>query len=273
MAELPLQALFQRLWDDFTQVNPQADAIHQLLESRGESIVNDHVAFRTLSDPRVNIDVIARPFLEAGYVERGEYAFDTKKLDARHYEHPAANSPKVFISELRIHDFSPDLQKTLRELVDQISSKTLNDPQLCAEGRPWILGYSEYEALAAESEYAGWMAAFGFRANHFTVLVNALRSVSSLAELNELIRQAGFPLNSEGGEIKGSPEVFLEQSSTLASQTEVRFRDGVHRIPGCYYEFARRYPLPDGRLFGGFVAKSADKIFQSTDRAATGHSA
>jgi hypothetical protein len=271
MADLPLKDLFQRLWNDFTEINPQAESIHRLLESRGEVIVNDHVAFRTLSDPRINIDVIARPFLEAGYTRCGEYAFDQKKLDARHYEHPAPHAPKVFISELRMHEFSVDLQKTLRELVDQVSVETLQDPQLCAAGRPWMLTYPEYEALAAESEYAGWMAAFGFRANHFTVLVNALRRIDGLAELNNLIKQAGFPLNSEGGEIKGSPEVFLEQSSTLASQIEVRFRDGVHRIPGCYYEFARRYPLPDGKLFGGFVAKSADKIFQSTDRPAASH--
>ncbi len=33
-------------------------------------------------------------------------------------------------------------------------------------------------------------------------------------------------------------------------------------------EFAHRYPLPNGNLFQGFVAKSADKIFESTNRAA-----
>ncbi len=31
-------------------------------------------------------------------------------------------------------------------------------------------------------------------------------------------------------------------------------------------EFARRYPAADGRLYSGFVAKSADKIFESTDK-------
>ena len=37
------------------------------------------------------------------------------------------------------------------------------------------------------------------------------------------------------------------------------------RVPSCYYEFARRYPLPSGELFQGFVPASADKIFESTD--------
>jgi hypothetical protein len=39
-----------------------------------------------------------------------------------------------------------------------------------------------------------------------------------------------------------------------------------HEIPTCYYEFARRYPLADGRLYQGFVAASADRIFESTHR-------
>ena len=47
---------------------------------------------------------------------------------------------------------------------------------------------------------------------------------------------------------------------------EVEFADGGLTVPGCYYEFTRRYPLASGDLFQGFVAKSADRIFQSTDR-------
>jgi len=60
--------------------------------------------------------------------------------------------------------------------------------------------------------------------------------------------------------------VYLEQSATLAAPVDVEFSDGVRRIPGCYYEFARRYPLPNGTLYTGFVERSADKIFESTDR-------
>lgn len=262
----PLDCLFERLWEDFRRINPQADAIHRLLSDRGEAIVNDHVAFRTFDDPRVNLDVLARPFLKGGYVPRGEYAFPSKHLSARHYEHPEALRPKVFISELRLAEMSPRLREDVARLLDQVPQERWDDPELCASGRPWQVDYSTYERLAAESEYAGWMAAYGFRANHFTVFVNALKSIGSLQELNALLKAQGFPLNTEGGEIKGSPEVFLEQSSTLAPDVEIAFQDGVYPVPGCYYEFARRYPLPDGALFQGFVAKSADKIFQSTDR-------
>ncbi|MFP3457566.1 DUF1338 family protein, partial [Psychrobacter sp. SIMBA_152] len=74
-----------------------------------------------------------------------------------------------------------------------------------------------------------------------------------------------FALNTSGGEVKGSPEVLLEQSSTLADEYAVTFSDGDMRIPSCFYEFAIRYPKPDGEIYTGFVAASADKIFESTN--------
>jgi hypothetical protein len=266
MSTTRLDSLLSRLWADFTTLNPQAQEIHALLERRGETIVNDHIAFRTFSDPRMSIDVIVAPFVRGGYVEKAHYHFAQKKLDARHYEHPDPGLPKIFLSELRLPELSTTAQATIRQLLDDADPETWNSPEVCLSGRPWNPTIGDYEQLAAESEYAGWMAALGFRANHFTVSVNALKTIRSLEELNALIRQAGFPLNTEGGEIKGTPQVYLEQSSTLAPSIEVLFRDGPHRVPGCYYEFARRYPLPDGQIFSGFVPQSADKIFQSTDR-------
>ncbi len=103
-----------------------------------------------------------------------------------------------------------------------------------------------YAALLDESEYAAWVAAFGFRVNHFTVDVNRLTTIADLAELNALLRAAGFTLNEAGGAIKGTPADRLEQSSTRADEVDVAFAEGVARVPSCYYEFARRYPLPSG---------------------------
>lgn len=266
MSTCAVYELLARLWTDFSQINPQAKVIHSLLEERGELIVNDHVAFRTFGDPRVGIDVIAKPFVAAGYREAETYHFEQKKLDARHYEHEDPYLPKVFVSELRLHECSELLQQTVANLLDQIPESVLARPDLCIAGRPWDLSFELASLLANESEYAGWMAAFGFRVNHFTVSVNHLRSVATLQELNELIKNAGFPLNAEGGEIKGGPDVLLEQSSTLAPPVSVLFEGKTHTVPGCYYEFAKRYPLPSGKMFSGFVPQSADKIFHSTDR-------
>ena len=261
-----IHELLDALWQDYRGLNPQAGQIHQLLTERGETVVNDHIALRTFDDARVNIDVLSQAFIEAGYSEQDSYTFTEKKLRARHYEHGDAALPKVFISELKLADFSGTLNDLVGQLLDQVADDQWQRPDLPVAGRPWSLAYRDYQMLADESEYAGWVAAFGFRANHFTVLVNALQTVDSLQQLNELLKQSGFALNASGGEIKGAPDVYLEQSSTLADQVPVDFSDGTHTIPCCYYEFARRYPLADGTLFSGFVARSADKIFESTDR-------
>jgi hypothetical protein len=90
-----------------------------------------------------------------------------------------------------------------------------------------------------------------------------------LATLDRALEDAGFALNLSGGAIKGTPKDLLEQSSTRAEEIDVAFSDGVVRVPSCYYEFARRYPQPDGSLFQGFVPTSADKIFESTNVRAT----
>jgi hypothetical protein len=260
-------SIFKRLWEQYTAENPGAGAIYQLFQNQGEQVVNDHVAFRTFDDPRVNIDVLAKSFIEAGYQQAGEYYFEAKKLRARHYELPGhPESPRVFISELMLDEFSEELRRTIREQLDAVPRDVLASPDLIFQGTIFSsISYAVYNRLREESEYAAWLYAFGYRANHFTVSINYLKNFEGIDELNSFLKLNGFQLNSSGGEIKGTAAQLLEQSSTLADQVEVRFSDGTHSIPGCYYEFARRYPDAGGKLFSGFIAGSADKIFESTD--------
>jgi len=140
------------------------------------------------------------------------------------------------------------------------------DPSVFYSGLLWpIPTWSEYCLLREESEYAAWVAAVGMRANHFTVSVNSLREPTTIAGVIDRVEGAGYAINAAGGKAKGSPEELLEQASTLADRIRIRFGDGsAHEIPSCYYEFARRYPGPDGELYPGFVAASADRIFEST---------
>jgi hypothetical protein len=119
--------------------------------------------------------------------------------------------------------------------------------------------------LRDESEYAAWFYVFGFRANHFTVSINALKTYNNISSVNELLKKNGFLLNDSGGEIKGTKADLLQQSSTLADKVTVKFVEGSFEVPCCYYEFAQRYPDANGKLYNGFVAKSADKIFESTN--------
>ena len=43
------------------------------------------------------------------------------------------------------------------------------------------------------------------------------------------------------------------------------FIEGDYEVPSCFYEFAYRHTMENGELFGGFVATSANKIFESTN--------
>jgi hypothetical protein len=259
--------LFDRLWNDYITLNPEARRIYDLFTSIGETVVNDHIAFRTFEDPRVNIDILAKPFKEAGYEYKGEYHFEAKKLYARHFEMVTfLEAPRIFISQLKTSYFSESLQNTVKGIIDKIPSDLLQSDALVYSGASWgTPSYKVYEALRNESEYAAWVYVFGFRANHFTVSVNNLKKFGSLEKVNRFLKDHGFLLNDSAGEIKGTPSELLEQSSTRSGIIPVTFTEGTYPVPSCYYEFARRYHDKSGKLYLGFIAKSADKIFESTD--------
>ena len=193
--------------------------------------------------------------------------FQEKHLYAKHYESTRdKNAPRIFISRLILSECSDYLQKTLKEAVGKIDSKKLHSTELVFAGTLFNpLSYDIYSRLREESEYAAWFYVFGFRANHFTVSINSLKKYNNIVKVNELLKHNGFKLNTAGGEIKGTPADMLQQSSTIADTVMVDFLEGSFEVPCCYYEFAQRFPDINGRLYNGFVAKSADKIFESTN--------
>ncbi|MDB0599939.1 DUF1338 domain-containing protein [Tenacibaculum maritimum] len=259
--------VFDKLWGEYTERTPSAQKIKDLFTNKGNEVYNDHVAFRTFDDKRVNIEVLATPFIKAGYKECGEYTFEAKKLYAKHYEHETdKDAPRVFISQLKTKEFSKDLQNIVEELIDSIAEDQLKPEELVFKGRLWEQpSFEVYQKLQLETEYAAWLYVNGFCSNHFTVDVNKLGTFSSLQEVNEFLKENGYKMNTSGGEIKGTPEQFLEQSSVLADRIPVDFKETTKEITSCYYEFAYRHPMSDGELYSGFIAGSADKIFESTD--------
>ncbi len=261
---MTLESLFASLWQDYTaRLCPSADKVHQLLKEHDE-LINDHIALRTFNLSPVGIETLAKPFLDLGYQVCGDYVFEAKKLVAIHLQHANEKMPKVFISELRIELCSTELQQIVEKLVAQVDKDALSNGEFLYRGRPWQISHQDYLTLAKESEYAAWLAAHGYGANHFTVSVNQLTNYTDVVEVNSKLRDSGFVINESGGEVKGSPDVLLEQSSTMADKVEVDFSDTRAEIPGGFYEFAKRYPLASGELYQGFVAASADKIFEST---------
>lgn len=261
---MELNDFFTYCWQEYLKKTPSAKHIFDELLALGETVVNDHLAFRTFSHPGITMRDFARYFEDQGMEVRGEYDFTEKKLKALHLEHKEnPDSPKVFISELVITELSLEAQELISEtLKGLLEGKKL--PELIQEQRPWKVTHETYKSLLQESEYAAWLIAYGFFPNHFTVSINHLKQFPEIHPLNDWLQSQGHRLNENGGIVKGSPSNLLEQSSTLADRGLVSFSDGDFEVPTCYYEFAKRYKGKDGKLFQGFHANHADKIFEST---------
>lgn len=259
--------IFDILWQNYISQNPSSKRVYDLFTREGETVINDHIAFRTFNHPMIGIDVLSKVFLKNGYVEKGSYTFEEKKLFARHFEHATdPDAPRVFISELLTEKFSEHLRGVVHDWVAAIPEALLLSDELIYSGNvSGIPSYKTYEKLRLESEYAGWLYINGFCANHFTVSVNRLKEYDSIEKVNTFLKQNGFEMNGGGKEIQGTPTELLEQSSIRAGIVRMQFTEGEYDVPGCYYEFARRYPDTNGKPYSGFIAKSADKIFESTN--------
>jgi hypothetical protein len=255
-----VEQFLDKLWNNYISYTPSAERISKLF---GERVINDHIAFRTFNLDQCNIYKQADFLANYGYKVKGDYFFEQKRLQAVHLENDNPIHPKIFLSELMCEDFSNEL----RIIINKISGRFSKKPEeLLLGGRTWDIDYETYDSLAKESEYASWLYVWGFCPNHFTVSINHLTEYNDLNIVNKFIKDNGFKLNSSGGEIKGSINELLEQSSTMADRVNVSFGDLTAKIPSCYYEFAKRYPDDKGNLYQGFVAKSADKIFESTNK-------
>lgn len=262
-----MHSLLNDLWEDYLELTPYAKQIHQLFEDKKETIVNDHIALRTFNRGSIALPAITEYLEGFSYVPKGDYRFEEKKLKALHFEHRFdASAPKIFVSELLLEEMPDNVQTICHSLIDEADA-TIAEQGLKLPMMPWrTISTSEYLELRKASEYAAWTATFGLRANHFTVSVNRLQQLASIEAVNQYLKDAGFELNTSGGEIKGSEDVCLKQSSTMANLIDWSFSDRIMEIRSCFYEFAERFVDPrSGELYQGFVAASADKIFESTN--------
>lgn len=297
-----VKSIFHHLWQNFYALVPFAAQVEQAFKSRGDLWVEDHVAFRSLPASRGGLKFLQEVFSELGYVKSGDYYFETKQLQAISLipgEHSAQTehvAPKIFISEIIPTQFSDSFQSILKKLGQEQRANALpkvkelakavqqGDQQAAPElvqlvttlliaPPPWERpNRKDYEVLAQESEYAAWTYLFGSQINHFTVSAHLMESFSSLEELSLFVEQElKIPMNRSGSLVKGTPEVLLEQSSTMAVKVPYLFQEGIYEQSYAFVEFAKRYPLADKShdghwesYFQGFIDANADKIFEST---------
>ncbi|MEK9657021.1 MAG: DUF1338 family protein [bacterium] len=255
---------------------PDADAIFSCIRERGDEVLNDHMAFRS-----IDIRSLLKVFLPYGYQvcfqENGQFFnFQSKHLTAVWLKHPHPAYPYIFISECRINEIpgaAALLQPFLDHFNDPIDDIQAMDSVALIDylHQPrWPLpDYRTYQALASLSEYLSWVLYNQYYLNHFTLQVHSLNSFSfpasiqtilnsnqsfsqtcsALSELyirhittfNRFLIDQGFTLaQPKGHQFQRSNDGLLLQSSTKSALIDAEFKDGVFPIPGSYVEFAYR---------------------------------
>src|SRR5690606_27788180 len=287
----PLDIVLNDLFDHYRKNVADVDKITNALLEKGvvnsqDDIVNDHIAFRTLGVPNLGIASFEKIFLAYGYTKRDYFYFEGKKLDAYWFAPPSEGYPRIFVSELRVHELSPEAQAIINKYTAPISSDPVDDIDL-SNGKEaaaflqkplWDLPTSEeYQTLLKESEYAAWVIYNRYYLNHYTISIHELKDgCNTLEEFNDFLLSIGVKLNNSGGVIKTSEDGILRQSSTVSALYNASFAEGkVLEIAGSYVEFAERYVLPAYKDLpkeeitskhrrDGFETNNADKIFEST---------
>jgi hypothetical protein len=285
--EQVLQGLMRRYQERVPDVGNIIGAmVAEGIIAEPDAIENDHIAFRTMGVPQLGIASLERIFLHYGYQRRDRYDFAAKKLNAFWYAPPRPDLPRIFISELRVQDLSPEAQAIISSYTDEVRHDPVDDLDLDDAAQVddflhkslWRLPtWADFSRLGEESEYAAWVVYNRYYLNHFTVTIHNLPDgYNTIATFNAFLERNGFKLNDSGGKIKTSPDGKLLQSSTVAEMIDATFADDdTHRIAGSYVEFAERRPLdqfahlPASQLSReqrreGFEAGNADKIFEST---------
>jgi len=294
--------VFQRLWHHYNGLVPYGPAIMAAFTRRSDSWIEDHVAYRTLPGPHTGVHILEAVFKALGYERRDDYFFEAKQLKAFWlcppdiHAHTLDASPKVFLSELIPDRFTPEFKSVVTRLTSSVVASPVPRIEDCAAQaksgnvdaahalveecvkllttlpswpRPSL---KDYEILKKESEYASWTMLYGHQINHFTVSVHLMNSFSHIKQLASYLEDVlGIPMNHVGGVVKGTPDLLLEQISTMAVDYAYEFQEGVAKVPYGFVEFAYRHVLPgkkhDGQwqsYYQGFVTSNADKIFEST---------
>lgn len=289
--------LFDRLWKRYRERVEHVATYERVIADAGATFVNDHIAFRTFAcqEPTTGIVSLSRVFEALGYRAAGCYDFADKHLNAIHFQHPNREFPKLFISELKTWELSPDAERiVVRQLTggrDPVSPCKLRDLGGLADSSdarseelldavesifhelPWSAPeLADVEALSAESQYAAWVLVHGYNVNHFTSLINS-HGVDALDDVEKTaaaLRDAGVPMKPE---IEGEPGTKLRQTATAAAVIDAPvLKEGEECEASwtyAYFELAERGEVANPETgererFEGFLGPQATQLFEMT---------
>lgn len=294
------QALNMLLFEDLLERVPAAKTYASDCNLSNRKIMHDHGAVRTVALEGMGTlpagqEAITRILRPLGYALNGTYPLERLKMTGRSYaqvEFPEEIA-QFFISELHPDRFSPKFQEAVQNVtgtsVDPLTPETLTLladltrthslpiekaaallPLLtrCFTRQHEIPSLFCYEALLAESPEMAWIATEGNAFNHAT---SRVPDVDALAAEQKALGQPMKPT------VETSQSGRIRQTAFLAARVKRWFHtasgnptDSVEKeVPGSFYEFITRLPLPeekDGKpaLDLSFDSSNAQAIFKMT---------
>ncbi|MGH9222296.1 MAG: 2-oxoadipate dioxygenase/decarboxylase family protein [Acidimicrobiales bacterium] len=288
------QALGMLLLDDLLGRVPSGAAYSRDRAAAGYKIHLDHGAVRTVTgvdcgELPPGQESLTRALGALGYEHRYTYDLSKLKMTGRSWCHLdlPADVVQYFVSELHADRFSepfqavaagvlstskdpitPDAARSLTQLAADRSLPYDEAEALlpvlvaCFQRQHDLPSVPDYEALLAESDEMAWISTEGTSFNHATDRVD---DVVALAETE---RNAGRPIKDKV-EVSGSGRII--QTAHRAAPVERTFRTGdngsteTRTVPGSFFEFITRKPLPDGSGIDlAFDAANAQEIFTMT---------
>ena len=255
-------------------------------------IVFDHGALRTVLGRNTGAlpagqAAFTRILEPLGYRMAGLYPLERLGMTGRAYAHqdlPEAIA-QFFVSELHPERFSPAFQAavdrvvgTSKDPLDEAAKGRLARlaadrvlpfeeaaallPALvaCFDCQHDVPSLADYQALKAESAEMAWISTEGNAFNHATDRVADVEAVAAAQKV------LGRPTKDR---VEVSVSGRVRQTALRAAQVERPFRDAdgrivMHTVPGSFYEFISRDPLPEGGLDLGFDSANAQGIFKMT---------
>ncbi len=293
------QALNMLLFEDLLDRVPAAKLYVERCLDEGKTVLHDHGAVRTVALAGmgalpVGEQAITRILRPLGYALNGLYPLERLRMTGR--SHAQTDFPEdvaqFFISELHPERFSAEFLAAVTRVTatcidpvtleaDALLNKLEETHSLTVDEAAALLPIlvscfgrqhqeatlADYEILLAESPEMAWISTEGNAFNHAT---DRVADVDQLAAEQKAL---GQPMKAA---VETSQSGRVRQTAFHAARVLRKFRavDGsfVEReVPGSFYEFITRLPLPekDGKsaLDLSFDSSNAQAIFKMTDNA------
>ena len=288
------QALNMLLFEDLLVRVPAAETYVDRCLQEGKTVMHDHGAVRTVALSGMGVlpageQAITRILRPLGYTLNGLYPLDRLRMTGR--SHAQSDFPEdiaqFFISEFHPERFSAEFlaavhrvtatstdpvtpaAEDLLKRLDVTRSLTVDQaatllPVLvsCFGRQHQEATLADYEILLAESPEMAWISTEGNAFNHAT---DRVADVDQLASEQKAL---GQPMKAA---VETSQSGRVRQTAFHAARVMRTFRTADGRsiekeVPGSFYEFITRLPLPekDGPLDLSFDSSNAQAIFKMT---------